>query len=163
MTTNHFIDHADDHSFFGSKPPDIALKMAMAATMNPNPLLPTVGKQQHLPAKSYLEAGEENLDPHSDPHSWRDQVTPELYAGEGEDATLRSPRRNIHKKSSSLRVNGFLKDNKGPSVMVEKYEDKDGEHLVSISNSLDGKKSKTRRNSELVSGRKAGAGWEQSQ
>lgn len=48
-------------------------------------------------------------------------------------------------------------------MIVEKYEDKDGEHLVSIRNAWDGNRRNMRRNSELVSGRRAGAGWEQSQ
>lgn len=80
----------------------------------------------------------------------------ELYAGRGEDAAPRTPTRSPHKKSASLRVNGFSKDNKGSSVIVERYEDKDGEHLVSIRNAWDGNRRNTRRNSELVS-------WEQSQ
>jgi len=157
------VDSSVDFFIFQAELPEYSLGMATAATMNPNPSLPAELKKQHLPPKSYLDAREENLDPHSDSRSWNDQLAPELYAGEGEDATLRSPSRNVHKKSASLRVNGFSKDNKGPSVMVEKYEDKDGEELVSIRNTLDGQKSKTRRNSELVSGRRAGAGWEQSQ
>lgn len=159
----YLVHSSVDSSIFQAEPPEFSLGMATAATMNLKPSLPAERKQQRLPPKSYLDAAEENLDPHSDVHSWKTQFTPELYAGEGEDATLRSPRRKIHKKSASLRVNGFSKDNKGPSVMVEKYGDKDGEHLVSIRNAWDGQKSKTRRNSELVSGRKAGAGWEQSQ
>lgn len=69
----------------------------------------------------------------------------------------------MHKKSGSLRANGYSKETKGPSVVVEKYVDKDGEHLVSIHQDWDGQKSKKRRNSVLLSGRRAGAGWEQSQ
>ncbi len=146
-----------------AKVPNRSPIMATAATMNLEPSLPAELNQRHLSPKSYLDAAEETLDPRSKSISRKDQFTPELYAGQGEDATLRSPRRNIHKKSASLRVNGFSKDNKGPSVIVEKYEDKDGEHLVSIRDAWVGQEGKTRRNSELVSGRKAGSGWEQSQ
>ena len=93
----------------------------------------------------------------------QDQPPPELYAGSGENTTVRSPRRNMDKKSGSLRMNGSSNEVKGPSVLVERYEDRDGEHLVSIQQEWDGRKSMKRRNSVLLSGRKAGAGWEQSQ
>ena len=100
------------------------------------------------------------------PFSNNRRPPPELYSGQGEDTAPRSPRRSPHKKSGSFKTNGVAKEKKGGQVVVERYEDKDGEHLVSIRQAWDGGKGKpvvARRNSELVSGRKAGARWEQSQ
>lgn len=137
--------------------------MATAAIGNLERSLPLDRGQQRLSPSSYHEAAEGNHDDFPNPPSQNHKPMAELYVGHGEDAAPRTPTRSPHKKSASLRVNGFSKDNRGPSVIVEKYEDKDGEHLVSIRNAWDGNRSKTRRNSELVSGRRAGAGWEQSQ
>ena len=133
----------------------------MAATLNPEPLSSTERQEHHLPPKSYADAAVENMSPDTN----QDNTFQALYAGQGEDDTPRKPQRNMHKKNGSLRVNGFSKDNKEPHVVVERFEDKDGEHLVSITSGWDSKRGKTsvaRRNSELVSGRKAGARWEQS-
>lgn len=136
--------------------------MATAATPNQGPSLPAERKQQLSP-KSCVDPVEGNVD--TFPHDGRS--SPELYySGHGEDAAPRSPRRSRHKKSGSVKTNGILKEKKDGQVIVEKYEDKDGEHLVSIRQAWDkgkGKPMAARRNSELVSGRKAGAGWEQSQ
>ena len=110
----------------------------------------------------YADVVGENIDTFSN----NGRLPPELYSGQGEDATPRSPRRSPHKKSGSLRTNGVPKEKKEGQVVVERYEDKEGEHPVSIRQAWDrgkGKPMATRRNSELVSGRKAGARWEQSQ
>ena len=131
------------------------------AVLNPEPSLPAERQQKHLPPKSYVDAAAENLDTLSK----QDQHSQELYAGQGEDEAPRTPRRNMHKKSGSLRVNGHTKESKDPHVVIERFEEKDGEHLVSIPPGWDRKRGKplvARRNSELVSGRKAGARWEQS-
>ena len=136
--------------------------MATAATLNQEPFLPAEPKQQHLSPNSYVDAAGGNVDTFSQ----NGRPPPELYSGQGEDATPRSPRRTSHKKSTSLKTNGISKEKKDGQVVVERYEDKDGEHLVSIRQAWDrgkGKQMAARRNSELVSGRKAGAGWEQSQ
>ena len=136
--------------------------MATAATLNQEPSLPAEREQQHLSPKSYVDAAVENVDTFS--HNGR--PPPELYSGQGEDAAPRSPRRSLHKKSGSLKTNGISKEKKDGQVVVERYEDKDGEHLVSVRQASDrgkGKPMAARRNSELVSGRKAGARWEQSQ
>ena len=127
-------------------------------TLNSEPSLAAGCEQQHVTPTSYLAAAEQTLTPQSK----QEQPLPELYAGQGKDAALRSPRKNMHKKSGSLRVNGFSNHTKGTAVVIERYEDKDGEHLVSIKNAWDGERSMRRRNSELVSGRRAGAGWEKS-
>ena len=136
--------------------------MATTATLNQEPAFPTERKQQHLSPKTYIDTVEETADTFS--HNRR--LAPELYSGQGEDVAPRSPRRSPHKKSGSLKTNGALKEKRDGQIVVERYEDKDGEHLVSIRQAGDrgkGKPTVARRNSELVSGRKAGAGWEQSQ
>ena len=131
--------------------------MATAATLNPGASGP---KQQHLPFKSPGNAAEDSLDSMSEDQQ---QQAPELYIGHGEDSTSRSPLRNVHKRSGSSRINGYPKDSKDPAILVERYEDKDGEHLVSVRQAWDGERNRKRRNSILLSGRKAGAGWEKSQ
>lgn len=134
--------------------------MAKTENLNPEPSLPAERQQKHLPPKSYVDATEENLDDLPNRHA----SVPELYAGKGEDEVHRSPRRNVQKKPS--RANGVSKQSQDPHVEVERYQDKEGEHLVSIKTRWDnqrGKPTPARRNSELVSGRKAGARWEQSQ
>ena len=140
--------------------------MAAAATLPQEPLLPAEPKQQqqqqHLSPKSQFDTADENVRAIAKSGG----PPPELYSGKGEDAAPRSPRRSPHKKSGSLRSNGVAKEKREDQVVVERYEDKDGQHLVSIRQAWDrgtGKSVVTRRNSELVSGRKAGAGWEQSQ
>lgn len=114
-------------------------------------------KAQHLTPKSYAGAADEGLGNGS---------APQMYAGQGEAAALRSPRRNMHGTSGSLRLNGHNKDSKSKSTVVERFRDKDGDHLVSLaqeSSFTNGKPlAARRRNSELLSGRKAGARWEQS-
>ena len=133
----------------------------MAATLNPELSLSSESQEHHLPAKSCADAAVEDMGPDAN----QENTFQALYAGQGEDDTPRKPQRNMHKKTGSLRVNGFSKDNKEPHVVVERFEDKDGEHLVSITPGWDSKRGKpsvARRNSELVSGRKAGARWEQS-
>ena len=134
--------------------------MATTENLNPEPSLPKERKQKHLPPKSYVDATEENLDRLPHQHA----SVPELYAGQGENEGHRSPRRNLQKKSS--RVNGLSKEKHESHVIIERYQDKDGERLVSIKTEWDdqrGKRMPLRRNSELVSGRKAGARWEKSQ
>lgn len=136
--------------------------MATAATLTQEPALPAEMKQQHQSPKPYADVAGEIAETFS--HNGR--PPPELYSGQGEDAAPRSPRRTLHRKSGSLRTNGVSKEKRDGQIVVERYEDKDGEHLVSIRQAWDrgkGKPMAARRNSELVSGRKAGAGWEQSQ
>ncbi|KAL2046020.1 hypothetical protein N7G274_001467 [Stereocaulon virgatum] len=134
------------------------------ALLNSEPSLPAERQHQHLPPKSYADAAEENLDT-IPKHDQESQESQELYAGKGEDEAPRTPRRNMHKKSWSMRLNGHIKESKSPNVLIESFEEKDGQHLVSIQtgwDSTNGKPSVARCNSELVSGRKAGARWEQS-
>lgn len=140
--------------------------MATHAPLNPEPSQPEEREANHLPRKTYLDAAEENLD--KDPKT--EQTAPTQYIGQGEDDAPRSPAKKVHKKSSSLRMNGKSKEKEKESskVIVERFQDKDGEHLTSIKLPYDYEKRKPtshhgRQHSELVSGRKAGRGWERSQ
>ncbi|KAI9717330.1 MAG: hypothetical protein M1812_004857 [Candelaria pacifica] len=95
--------------------------------------------------------------------------TPALYTGEGTDDAPRSPVRKPHKRNGSPKVNGEKHESNETKLVQEKYQDADGERLTSIKPSAEielalrqnGRSQKTERE-ELVSGRKAGAGWQRS-
>ena len=120
----------------------------------------------HLQPKSYVEAAEENL---NGSHNETNE-TPSQYVGQGEDDAPRSPLRKPHKKSSSLRINGLNHKTSNQSILVENYQDKDGQPLTSVKPkdfeenvqlSAKGRAHEGQpQHSELVSGRRAGANWE---
>ncbi len=99
--------------------------------------------------------------------------TPALYTGVGKDDAPRSPVRKPHKKNGSPKVNGVKHETEARSLVYEKHQDADGEHLTSVEPSA-GFEVASRRNGngnsrsertereELVSGRQAGAGWQRS-
>lgn len=100
-------------------------------------------------------------------------TSPIEYVGSGEDDAPRSPMRKAHSGNGSLRINGVNGEKINQSLVLEKYQDKDGEHLIGValengvldSLKLDDKETSRARKDgshELVSGRRAGAGWEQS-
>ena len=134
--------------------------------LNAEPSQPEEREELHLPPKTYVDAAAESLDGESE----KDNHTPSQYIGQGEDDAPRSPLRKPHKRNGSLRVNGLRSKTSTQSLLVEKFQDRDGEHLTSI-DPLDSEhsnqqtqKSLSRRTEggELVSGRRAGAGWEKS-
>lgn len=123
-----------------------------SAILNAEPsLLRDRDKNQLLP-ESYANAVEQNLNLGSS----NEQIPPAQYTGQGEDDAPRSPRKKTHKKGGSLRMNGYQPPRRKETsiVVVEDFQDKDGEHLTGL---------KRNDTIELVSGRKAGAGWEKSQ
>ena len=123
--------------------------------LNPEPSLLAEREKQRLTPKTYEQAAQENLDiSHTN-----GQPMPEIYAGQGEDEAPRTPNRHMHKKTSSLRLNDGVRGKKDSQVVIERYSDKDGEHLVSLRG---GANKLERTNSELVSGKKAGERWKQS-
>ena len=96
---------------------------------------------------------------------------PMHFVGDGEDDAPRSPVRKPHKRNGSLRVNGHKKEGNDHSLLVEKYNTPDGEILTSVkpeagyeeSLRTDEKENKPQtKQDELVSGRRAGAGWDNS-
>ncbi len=76
------------------------------------------------------------------------------YTGKGEDDSPRSPMKKAHKKSGSVQLNGRAqpKEQHASDLVVEDLKDRNGVHLTTL----------RRADTELVSGRRAGAGWEMS-
>lgn len=135
------------------------MHMATAATMLPDEagLVQTPGAG--LPYNSNSDGTNDLL---SEPSNGIEQ-----YSGQGEDDAPRSPVRKAHKKSSSVRINGHNRDKEYSSsqLMVERFQDKDGEHLTTIKQYRSPGRTETqvRRSDELVSGRRVGTKWERSQ
>ncbi|CAO1602067.1 diacylglycerol O-acyltransferase 1 [Xanthoria calcicola] len=94
--------------------------------------------------------------------SYRLDHVPTQFIGKGEADTQRSPPFSSprHKKSPSSRLNAAPKEQKAPRLLVEDVCDKDGERLTSLA--WDDKPKPHRTQTELVSGRRAGASWDRS-
>ena len=141
---------------------------ALSAPLNAEPSLPDERKENQLPPKTYSDAAHEGLSSHGS----FDSDTASHYVGEGENDAPRSPARRSSKKNGSLRVNGMSKKSSSQSLLVERYRDRSGERLTSVQSDdfdeglrQDEKEKsppKQSSSSELVSGRRAGAGWERS-
>lgn len=117
-------------------------------SLNAESSLPQERQNQDLTQKSDADAAEQSP-----------QTAPEQYIGQGEDNLPRTPKKKSHHKRGLSRLIGDhnlepLARKETSSLVIEEFQDKDGEHLTTL-----------RRNDtiELVSGRKAGAGWERSQ
>lgn len=121
-----------------------------SASLNTEPLLAANWEGALLSPKPYADADGNDIPRRSK----IEQSPPEEYTGKGEDDALRSPRKKIHKKNGSLKANGHStpKEKENSDLAVEDFQDKDGRHLTSL----------RRSDTELVSGRRAGAGWEKS-
>ncbi len=91
------------------------------------------------------------------------EETPTQFVGNGEAHTQRSPPLSSprHKKSGSLGVNGTSKEQKPPKLIVQDFPDRTGQRLTSLL--FDDKPRPQRSQTELVSGRRAGASWDRSQ
>ncbi|KAL9029753.1 MAG: hypothetical protein Q9180_006992 [Flavoplaca navasiana] len=92
------------------------------------------------------------------------EETPTQFVGNGEAHTQRSPPFSSprHKKSGSSGVNnGTSKEQKPPKLLVQDFPDKSGQRLTSLV--FDDKPKPQRTQTELVSGRRAGASWDRSQ
>lgn len=139
------------------------------APLNPEPSRPEDREEHHLPPKTYKDAAQENLGSGTD----KENSNPSHYVGQGEDTTIRSPsRKPSHMKNGSIRINGLKYKKSDTHLLVEDFEGKDGHRLTSTEPydfekalELDESEKPVRRrkeDKELVSGRKAGAGWERS-
>lgn len=126
--------------------------------LDSEPLQPLEREQQLLPLDSTVQATAKATD-----KSNGLEDTPTQFVGKGEADTQRSPPFSSprHKKSGSLRLNGASKEQKAPGSLVEDICDKDGERLTSLA--WDDKPKPQRTQTELVSGRRAGASWDRSQ
>ncbi|KAL9603363.1 MAG: hypothetical protein Q9219_001225 [cf. Caloplaca sp. 3 TL-2023] len=122
---------------------------------------PTEREKQRLLPKSYADAAENEPD-HRD---GIENTPPTQFIGKGEAEAQRSPpfSQPRHRKSGSLRVNGIAKQSKATDLTVEETRDKDGEQWTTKKLTFDDDGSKPQRTqTELVSGRRAGARWERS-
>lgn len=138
-----------------------------SSLLNPEPSQPDERAAQHLPPKTYVDAAAEN--PNSEAEKETD--TPSQYIGQGEDEAPKSPVRKPYKRNGSMRVNGLQEKSSAQSLLIEKFQDKDGERLTSVkpldfdeSHEQNQKEMAAKHTvgAELVSGRRAGAGWERS-
>lgn len=161
-------------------------------SLNPEPAAPEERAELDLPPKSYAEAAEEALEPTSHVNSTDgtvEETTRRLrnkiddvksngiripdttetgsLEGVGLDASPKSPTMKGHKRKSSRSSMGSPGRKHGDNGVLEKHVNGDGETLTSVKpekalvkeNRIDRPK---RRNSELKSGRQAGAGWARS-
>lgn len=141
--------------------------MSAAATIAPSapfaaePSQPIEREKQHLPPKTYADATENP----PDNVNRLENTPPTQFVGKGEADTQRSPPFSSprHKKSGSLRLNGASRQGKPRELIVEDIQDKSGERLTSLKLAFDDKPKPQRTQTELVSGRRAGASWERSQ
>lgn len=125
------------------------------------PTAPVHREEAGLPPASYSETANALF------NAPTNGIAPEQYTGQGEDDAPRSPVRKSHKKTNSSRANGHARDKDGSSsqLMVERFQDRDGEHLTTIRQYRPSGRSEAqvRRSDELVSGRRVGTKWERSQ
>lgn len=153
--------------------------------LNPEPSAPEDREAQHLAPKSYADAAEEALHQQSRVDSTTEGTTDAKqhaqhqnydadqlqFEGAGQDETPKSPARGSHRRNGSNKSNGSIgqKHTDMPNGdMYEKHQDGNGKPLTSVKPAVqfekphrtDGKP--MRRNSELKSGRQAGAGWHRS-
>ncbi|KAL8718310.1 MAG: hypothetical protein Q9225_004539 [Loekoesia sp. 1 TL-2023] len=134
--------------------------MAPSVPIEGEPSQPAEREKQHLPPKSYADAAEHE----PDKVNGIENTPPTQFVGRGEAEAQRSapfsqPR---HRKSGSLRVNGASKEPKASNLVVEEFQDKDGKQLTTTKLTFDDKTKPQRTQTELVSGRRAGARWERS-
>ena len=114
--------------------------------------------------KSYVDAAVDGIE--NDIHH-EDYITEDTVKHVALEPPL-NPTPGKQQNPNSSQTNGSAAQQTASSeVVVERYRDKDGEHLVSFRPQWDNKTNKPlavkRRNSELLSGRKAGARWDRRQ
>lgn len=131
----------------------------MTAAVDSQPSLHSQTEADDFLPTSYSSAIQEILDAPTN------GVAPEQYTGQGEDDLPRSPVRKVVKKGSSSRINGHTRSQEGSmsQLMVEKFQDRDGEHLTTIKQYHLNGHPQNRRSDELLSGRRVGTKWERSQ
>lgn len=154
-------------------------------SLNPEPSAPEERAERDLPPKSYADAAEEALHPgpqsHANgknnevkpngiPHAQEEDQT--FHEGIGQDGTPRSPTAKGHRRvssRSSQHTPGHKQDSHPPKAMFESHTNGNGHALTSVKPRQDielAKKDRRidrkRRDSELTTGRQAGAGWSKS-
>jgi 2-acylglycerol O-acyltransferase 2 len=158
--------------------------------LNAEPSVPEEREAQQLPPKSYADAAEEAAQPetHTEAETHeRDNRKVEniqtngrvrtptdeegVFEGSGQDSSPKSPTRGGHKRKSSRQSSGSLGRKQGEQLRTEVYEkhrNGDGKLLTSvkppggIEKYTPESNVPKRRDSTLMSGRQAGAGWQRS-
>jgi hypothetical protein len=161
-------------------------------SLNPEPAAPEERAEVNLPPKSYADAAEEALEPTSHANGTdgtiehtkqrlttkKDDVkvnghtTPPKHETElegfGQDATPKSPTAKGHRRKASRSSMGSPVRKHGEQIDSAVFEQRTNGHgragaLISVKppKQLE-KENLKRRNSELKSGRQAGAGWAKS-
>lgn len=148
-----------------------------ASSLYSLPSTPVRIGRKPVPGRSFADAAAKGTDGNHPIIDMHDDA--EQYTGAGMDESPRSPIRKPHKRNGSRSTpNGQKKtlSDGGQTKLVyeEVFSSKDGEHLTSVKpddeleadNRIDKKKSpqeqKPVTKEDLVSGRRAGAGWESS-
>ncbi|KAL8808585.1 MAG: hypothetical protein Q9200_004220 [Gallowayella weberi] len=139
---------------------DSASITAPSGPFDAESLQPVESEEQHLLSKSYHDT---TVTPPERVNGIEDTF-PTQFVGKGEADTHRSPPFSSprQKKSGSLRLNGDSKQEKPRDLIVEDIQDKSGERLASLKLAFDDKSRPQRTQTELVSGRRAGASWDRS-
>lgn len=157
-------------------------------SLNPEPAAPEERAELDLPPKSYADAAEEALEPSSHANGTDgtmeqtmqrlrrangikipSQQDVDSLEGIGQDASPKSPTVKGHRRKGSRSSMGSVGRKHGEQIDTEvfqKHPDGHSEALISVKPSQDFEKDQRidvrRRNSELKSGRQAGAGWAKS-
>ena len=139
----------------------------MAQTMAPSVPIDTQSSQPaerekyNLPLKSYADAAEHE----PEKVNGINNTPPFQFIGKGEADVQRSPpfSQPRHRKSGSLRKNEASKRPRASDLVTEEPRDQEGEQLTTTKLTFDGPAKPQRTQTELVSGRRAGARWERSQ
>ena len=153
-------------------------------SLSVEPSNPSERDSRHLPQKSYADAVLEELpartrgdrpalkndsdedipiikplqDGYSSPRGQKNDGTPSTVSHESTTPTSRTMEKDVRPNGVQTQVS---KD-EGSIVIVENYVDAQGDHLMSIKPAEEDDKEEKAIRAELVSGRKAGAGWERS-
>ena len=140
----------------------------MKAPLNAEPSKPAERREHHLPPKSYANAAHENLD--GDAKNQSHTGDGQEFSGTDNGRPVRS--KMSHRKPALAQVNG-VKNQDEKHLVYEPFEDTNGEHLTSIEVSqeyalglkqgqTERRKTEPEARDRLVSGRRAGTGWEKS-
>ncbi|KAL8836374.1 MAG: hypothetical protein Q9170_002947 [Blastenia crenularia] len=138
----------------------MAQSMLSSVPVNGEPAQLFQREKENLAPKSYADAVERE----PDAVNGVENAAPSQFIGKGQADVQRSPpfSQPRHRKSASLRANGAPKHPKASELVVEEFRDKDGEQLTSTKLTFEERSKPQRTQTELVSGRRAGARWERS-
>ncbi len=158
---------------------DLAMATSTVLPLNPEPSQPGDRRAGGLPPKSYADAIQGRLPESNTTSNHVNQQaalsTLEKDSRDSLDAN-EATQKKIHRRTGSLRANGIHNEIAtlyGNGVLERQYSESDGGHLTSSKvtrdyeaalrrDEIERPRSKPDKSKPLVSGRKAGAGWENS-